>query len=291
MRLKTARRILSSVSAFALMLLVITVCTVSVMADENLKIKRNQQTGYAAVIIDGAQLLSDTEEDSLIEKMVPVTQYATVIFVGTEKEYSGNAVNHARAWLEDICGTAELDAHNAVIFMIDMHARELAIYSGEATAKTVTGALADSITDNVYTYAGRQDYHGCAISAFDQIFRVLEGEKIAQPMRYITAALLAIFTGLGIALILIRVKTGRKETDFNSLEKDLTKRKIHPDINSALIKSRKVLHVEVRGGSGFGGGGRGGPSGLGGGGFFGGGGGGGGFRGSSGHGSGGSHKF
>ena len=50
-------------------------------------------------------------------------------------------------------------------------------------------SYADSITDNVYTYASNRDYFSCAAKGFERELNLLKGQKIRQPMKYISNAL------------------------------------------------------------------------------------------------------
>ena len=250
----------------------------------NAYIYKNEESGNAAIIVDQADLLTDKEETELAEYLDRVTPYATAIFATSDTKHSDSIMQHAKKTLENICRSAGLDnGYTAVIFLIDMSTRELTIYSGETIFKVINTGIANSITDNTYTYASKGDYLGCAKEAFTQIFKVLDGQKIAQPMRYITAALLAVFAGLTISFFLVRRKTKRVSVGWSSVHETLDVQQFTPRVNSRLISSRRVKHVESScGGGGFHGGGFSG----GGGGFSGGGGGS-----FSGSGGGGSHSF
>ena len=253
----------------------------------NTYIYKNEDTGYAAIIVDQADLLTNDEEADLAEYLDRVTPYATAIFATSDTDHSDSIIDHAKKTLEKVCISAGFEnGYTAIIFMIDMSTRKLILYSGETIYKVIDTGLADSITDNTYTYASRGDYYGCAKEAFTQIFKVLDGQKIAQPMRYTTAALLAVFAGLTISFFLVRRKTRRVAASWSSIHETLDIRSFTPRVNSRLVSSRRVKHVESSGGGGgFRGGGGGGFHGGGG---FSGGGGGGGF---SGGGGGGSHSF
>ncbi len=48
----------------------------------------------------------------------------------------------------------------------------------------------------MYRYASGGDYFSCADEAFQQIFALLQGNRIAQPMKYISNALLAVILAL-----------------------------------------------------------------------------------------------
>ena len=257
----------------------------------NAYIYKNEESGNAAIIVDQADLLTNEEESELTEYLDRVTPYATAIFATSDTKHSDSIMQHAKKTQENICRSAGLDnGYTAVIFLIDMSTRELTIYSGETIFKVINTGIANSITDNTYTYASKGDYFGCAKEAFTQIFKVLDGQKIAQPMRYITAALLAVFAGLTISFFLVRKNTKRVPAGWVSVHETLDVQQFTPQVNSRLVSSRRVKHVESSGG---GGGFHGGGFSGGGGGFSGGGGGfsGGGGGSFSGSGGGGSHSF
>ena len=238
---------------------------------------KNEETGNVAVIIDSAHLLSDEEEVKLEEYLDRVTQYCHAIFLTSDTPHSSSMHEYAKSMLEQIGRSVGLtDGRNAIIYVIDMNKRQLTIYAGETAAKTITTAISNAITDNTYTFATKGDYYAAARETFIQIFQVLEGQEIAQPMRYITAAMLALFIGFGISLLMVRSKTKRKKADERAIMDSLESSYFEPAVNATLVSERTVVHVQSGGGGG-------------GGGFSGGGGGGGG--GFSGGGSSGSHGF
>ena len=260
----------------AVLMLITLLCSLPVFAavnsrDTDLYSSTNEETGYVAVIVDSASLLSEEEETDLAEYLEPVTKYCSAIFLTSSASHSSSMHEYAKEMLEKIGRAAGLtDGYNALIFVVDMSERQLLIYAGETTAKVITTAVSNSITDNTYTYASRGDYFGVARETFIQLLRVLEGQGIAQPMLYITSALLALFIGFGISLILVRSKTRRKVASDKVLMGALETNLFDPAVTARLISERTVVHVESSGG-GFSGGGGGGHSGGGGGGFSGGG--------------------
>ena len=70
--------------------------------------------------------------------------------------------------------------------------REIRIHSDGKVYRTITNAKANTITDNIYRYATREEYYLCAEHAFEEILSVLKGQRIAQPMKYLSNALLAL---------------------------------------------------------------------------------------------------
>ena len=280
-------KMLKKIAAAAVMMAVVLFIVSGIVLaarSENLYTMKNEETGYYAVIMDSAELLNEEEERKLEEYLDRMTEYCSAIFLTSNETHSSSMHEYSKAMLEKIGKSVDMtDGYNAVIFVVDMDKRQLTIYAGETAAKVITTAISNSITDNTYTYASRGDYYGVARETFTQLYQVLDGQAIAQPMKYITTALLAIFAGLGISLILVRRKTKRKKADVSSVMDALEICRFDPEVTVALIREEKVRHEEASGG-GFGGGG--GHFGGGGGGFSGGGGGG-----FSGGGSSGGHGF
>lgn len=100
---------------------------------------------------------------------------------------------------ESFAGSYYMDrfgTDSGTVFVIDMDNRNIWIYSDGAIYKTVTGAYAETVTDNVYRYASNGDYYECAAEVFREIHALLEGRRIAQPMKYISNALLAMILAL-----------------------------------------------------------------------------------------------
>lgn len=176
-----------------------------VQADDGLTPYKNPDTGYSVYFQDEASLLSDSEKEQLISDMKPVTEYCNAGFVTTDNNDSGDAAQYAEDFFNSSIGYAE----NGTVFLIDMDTRNIQIHS-EGYAWNVLGrGYANTITDNVYTYASDQDYYGCASTAFAQIYSVMSGAKISQPMRYISAALLAVILALIFNYFVVLVYSGR----------------------------------------------------------------------------------
>ena len=147
-----------------------------------------------------------------------------------------------------------------------MATRQLAVYSSEEIYKTITQSKAYTITDNVYSDASKQRYADCAMTAFNQMLRVLKGENVSGAMRYISNALLALLAGMLLAYLVL---SARMEQEVKVSLPELATATTGAGaaiVGKHLVKT--VRHQSSGGGGGFGGGG-------GGGGFGGGGGGGG----------------
>lgn len=220
----------------------------------------NGETGYEAYIIDEADLLTSEEEAKLLEKMKPITQYGGVMFLSMS-DYVYNSQNYAMDVYRQYFGQ-----DSGTVFFIDMYNRNIWIFSDGAIYRTVTKAYANTITDNVYTYASSQDYYSCAAKAFEQEYTILEGGRIAQPMKYLSNAFLALVAASLITFLVLRFDRARVTSTRSSAQNHVTVQ----ILNNHLLESHIVTHDSSSGG---GGGGRGGGGGGGGGGHSGGGGG------------------
>ncbi|MBR2809785.1 MAG: TPM domain-containing protein [Solobacterium sp.] len=157
---------------------------------------RNPSTGYEAVIDDSQDLLSDDEEKLLKVIMYRMTDYGNCMFVSAYQEESTSY--YSRKTYRDRYGKAA-----GTILVIDMYNRIIYIHNDGEVSKIITNAYSNSITDNSYSYASRGNYYQCAYSIFDQEFTLLQGGRIAQPMKHITNLLIAFLTALLINFMVL----------------------------------------------------------------------------------------
>ncbi len=226
--------------------------------------RTNEATGFIAVLDDSGSLLDAAEYENVWGAMMPITEHCNVGFYTYSGSNTGYVMDKAKAWAnENFQGTCTL-------FIIDMATRQLAVWSSTDVQETLTQSKAYVITDNVYKYASRGDYAGCAESAFNQMNKALKGENVKGPMRVISNALLALLAAILLAYLFI---SARMEQEVKvSLPDIVTATAAGAGaVIAAKTLTRKVKHTSSSGGGGgFHGGG--GFSGGGGGGFSGGGG-------------------
>ncbi len=227
----------------------------------------NPQTGYTVYIEDSQDLLTSDEESSLVEVMMPLTEYGHAGFVSCSSE-GMTTKSYAAGKYSSVFGSA-----SGTMLVIDMGNRELYIKNNGQISKVITNAYSNTISDNIFQYAARGDYYSCASSCFSQLLTLLEGGRIAQPMRYITAALLALILGLTINFLLLLLVTRPKKADSQDIIDAAKVDFILRNPGTQLDHSTRTYSPRSSGSSG--GGSR---SGGGGGGFSGGGGSGGGHR-------------
>lgn len=221
----------------------------------------NPDTGYNVIIEDEADLLTDSEERSLAEDMKAITQWGSVAFLSIDYN-SSTTERYIQSYYNNTFGSS-----SATVFLIDMDNRNIYIYSNGKIYRTITKAYANTITDNVYTYATDGKYYECASKAFSQIYTLLDGGRIAQPMKYISNAFIALILALIINYIIVSCTVRKKKTSEKELmSKIFTQCNISDEWCQFTHQTRVYDPPSTSSSSGGGGGGGGGSSGGGGGG-------------------------
>ncbi len=191
---KLSNRVRVLLNAFAVFLLFFTNMEITVSAQD-----ADYETGYAVIIEDDADLLTDAEEKLLAGTMKEITAYGNVAFKTINENGSSTKV-----YIEDYYA-AQFGSDSGIVFLIDMDNRNIWIHCNGAIYKIITGSYADTITDNVYQYASDAEYYECANQAFSQALALLQGNKIAQPMKYISNAFLALILALIINYFVVKL--------------------------------------------------------------------------------------
>lgn len=244
---------------------IICLCAVSCLLGMDSKVHAAEDSGnvlYDVIIEDDADLLTDEEEDMLSFTMEDIAVYGNVAF----KTIDENDTTTER-YIENYYSTL-FGSRSGIVFMIDMDNRNIWIYCDGDIYDVIRSDDADTITDNVYTYASDGNYFACAYEAFSQALTLLEGYKIARPMKYISNAILAAVLALMINYFVVKAmslstKPGGKEL------LDATRHKYEfTNINTEHVNTTRTYSPQSSGSSGGGGrsgGGGGGRSGGGGG--------------------------
>ena len=163
--------------------------------------RKNTETGYEALILDDADLLTESEENRLFEEMMPITQYANCVFYSSNTS-NGEPEQAVRSKYLDIY---ESNSVSGVMFFVDMKNRQLVLCgAGDDITSIVTSSKCDSIMDNVYRYASDKDYYSCARETFRESYTLLEGGQINEPMRVTSNAFLAVIFGMLLAYGIVR---------------------------------------------------------------------------------------
>lgn len=207
----------------------------------------NPETGYRVLTEDWAGLLTQEQLNGLTETMHGITTYGNAAFVTTDRNTSSTE-DFARAYYMDRFGT-----DSGTVFVIDMEQRNIWIHSDGNVWKVITAANANTITDNVYRYASRGDYYGCAAEAFAEIHALLEGERIARPMKYIGNALLAMSLALLANYGLVLCSSGLRRPRKGALPAAIHRRFGYSGLKADYTHQTRVYDPVSHGSSGGGG--------------------------------------
>ena len=229
----------------------------------------NENTSYTATIDDSADLLSEIEEEQLLEQLKTLTSFGNAVFKSTNYNSYNSVKLYADNYYYDNYGIS-----SGTILLIDMDTRELFIYSNGKNYDIIDDKKGYSITDNIYRYASRAEYYECAKEAFDEIGSLLNGYKINEPMRIICNAIISLVLSAFIGFFIVYFKYKLKKTNnYEILKNAKTNFKVN-NLEAIKTGTHKVYNPRTDsssngfsgGGSSFSGGGGGGGHGGGGGG-------------------------
>ncbi|MCM1183839.1 MAG: TPM domain-containing protein [Roseburia sp.] len=208
------------------------VCAAESEADD--VVYTNADTGYSVRINDDADLLTEEEERALCADMRPVTDFGNVLFVSISENPS-SAARYAESYYHERC-----PGQSGTLFLIDMDNRMLWIYSDGSVYRAVTSDYANTITDNVYRYASSGDYYRCASKVYEQIYALLQGQKIAQPMKYISNLFLSLLLALLANYLLVRLLSRTRKPARSELLGSMPIRSSFANLRRTLIHQKKV---------------------------------------------------
>ncbi|MBQ8131642.1 MAG: TPM domain-containing protein [Bacilli bacterium] len=162
---------------------------------------------YHVILEDDADLLTDDQEKMLKSEMTVLSEYGNVLFKTINSNPNSSAAYYAREYYHSFFGNYV----SGVLFLIDMDTREIYLFMDGDIRNKIGDAKAYSITDNIYRYASNGDYYSCASGAFSQVKTLLEGRKIAEPMRNASNIVIAISMAFLINFLYVLSKSGIKK--------------------------------------------------------------------------------
>ena len=165
----------------------------------------NKETKYEAYVYDSANLLSEEEKEKLLDDMIPLTEFGNIAFESTIDNIN-TTENFAEEFYHNMYGTS-----SGSLFVIDMKNRVIYIFSDGDNYKYIDRTKAWIITDNVYTLAKYEKYYECASKGISQIYDILSGTRILEPMRYISNIVLSILIAFSLSFIFVLSKTKLKK--------------------------------------------------------------------------------
>lgn len=165
----------------------------------SLRVEAGERQGinYPMYIEDDADLLTGEEEEKLFDDMLPISEYGYVCL----KTIDNNST--LTSWYARDFYNSKFGSESGTVFLIDIDNRNIWIFSDGWIYSKVTTGKASSITDNFYKLSTDEKYYECAKKSFGQILQVINGEKIAEPMKHISNALISVILALIINYFIV----------------------------------------------------------------------------------------
>lgn len=162
----------------------------------------NASSGYRLIIDDQAGYFSESDLASLQTLMNQIAEYCNVALLTTTDHSFYRTSDFAENYFDSAFGARA----DGTIFVIDRDLNEIFLYTNGSVRSTITDSRAYSITDNTYIYATASrnyDYYTCSYKTFEQVLTLMQGRRIAQPMKYICSAMLAVILALLINYFIV----------------------------------------------------------------------------------------
>lgn len=237
-----------------LIVFIFTFIPVQQVQADNIKNNNDVKNEYAIIIEDDANLLNTSEEKKLINQMQVLTKFGYVMLKTTSTKNTTSSLDYIKNYYY-----SKLGNKSGVAFYIDMNKRQVCACATGGLDKIITNGKCDTIMDNVYKYAKKGDYYECSRQTFLQMNKLLNGEKIAESMKYICNAIIAIMLSLfacyGFYILIIVNKKATNNELIEECEISLEHSEISVEKTGTHSEYSPVSDSSSSGG-GFSGGGR-----------------------------------
>lgn len=206
-----------------------------------------------AFILDEAGILSQTDEESVIQNMQSLTKYGDVALYtrSAGDADSTSAERFAAEKFQQFIGNDEADG---ILLLIDMKERMIYLETHGRFASKISVGKANSITDSVYRYASNGQYARCAKEAFKKSGRMMEGGFVFSKLKIVSNLLIAFMCSIILNFFVLRQLNRKKKTEAQEFS---YANKGHTDIREKSVKevSHNTVRIRNSSGSHYGGGG------------------------------------
>ena len=144
--------------------------------------------------------------------MAALTEFGYVMFKTTNINHDSTPLRYIQNYYY-----SKLGNRSGVAFYIDMYKREVCACATGGLDKVITSSKCNTIMDNVYRYATKKDYYECAVQTFSQMNNLLNGERIAESMKYICNGIIAVMLSLFASYGIYRVISKNKKASSKEL--------------------------------------------------------------------------
>jgi uncharacterized protein len=168
-----------------------------------------------SVLYDGADILTEVEETALLEKLNSVSDaYKVELAIATVDGTGSMSATEYVSYYFDNSGLGIGDSRDAVLFLIDMDAREFRILSnGDVGAAAVSMDDIDNITDMVSSDLSDGEYYSAFVTFIDECEYQIDGQINGFPFK--TGKSLAI--ALGVGFVVAFIATGSMKSQLKTV--------------------------------------------------------------------------
>ena len=153
-------------------------------------------------LYDGADLLTDSEERALLEKINRVSEeYGVEIVIATVNSTGNYSADEYVEYYYDENGYGFGSRHDGVLLLISMQERDYRILSNGFGATAITLYEIDSIGDYIVSYLSSGDYYAAFDEFIDECEYQINGEINGFPFDFSTNLILALIVGFVVAFI------------------------------------------------------------------------------------------
>ena len=240
----------------AIMVILSSLFSINAVAGELIEV--NNETGYDLFVEDKANLFTEEQIDILMDALLDLSYFGHAGVITLVKNPYNDTEKYAYEFM-----IQNYRYQNAAMLVIDMDTRTLTVW-GNGDIQARIERFGTTITDNIYEYASAGEYYACAYEAIEEMYTVLHGEKIAQPMKYLSNACLAILLSLILSYFIARkTSSTSKATNRETMQGLFTSFKLenqraHRTFTTREYSPRESSSGGSSGSSGGGGGGGGG---------------------------------
>ena len=221
-------------------------------------------------LLDAADLLTDTEEADLLQRLNTISNtHKSNVVILTVNEHAGRIQDFADDYFDYNGFQADFDT-SGVLFMLSMEDREWAISTSGSAAEAFTDYGQEYLMDQMMPFLKEGDYYGAFseyINVSDKFFSLYEQgtpydvpEQVKAPKNPLAGAAVSLLIGLVVAFAVIAFMA----KDLHTVHMNASaagyqshsgiKMKVHHDTYVRTTTSRTKLpeHDESRGGHGGG---------------------------------------
>ena len=178
------------------------------------------------LLFDEADLLTDSEEAALTQKLMDVSHsYNAQIVVATMASMDGGNIDFFVDYLYDSMGFGYGENHDGVLLLVCMDPREYRILSNGYAGVAINPDTIGKISDEIVVNLSGGDYAGAFDEFADECAYYLEGYLNGFPFKTGKNLIIALVIGIVLALIVTsalkaQLKSVRKQNQANSSVRD-----------------------------------------------------------------------